>query len=126
MSGLTLTILPDPLVICRLDSMAIPSALPSGRGFWSLTSIGDEISLVCREEDSPPPANKERGLRAIKVQGPLDFEMTGILSSLAGPLADAGISVFAISTYDTDYILVKEKNLKTACRILQEQGHTIE
>jgi len=68
----------------------------------------------------------EKGWRCLKVDGPLDFSLTGILTSLAAPLSAAGISIFAISTYDTDYLLLKEEQLDSAIRTLQQYGHHIE
>jgi hypothetical protein len=84
------------------------------------------LSVVTAEADVPVDIVCERGWRALKVTGPLDFGLTGILASLANPLGDAGISLFAISTYDTDYVLVKEDKLHNALAALQAAGHTIE
>ena len=73
----------------------------------------------------PPDWDAEPGWRCLKVQGPLNFDQTGVLASLVGPLAEAAISVFSISTYDTDYLLVKEHDLDKARSVLTKQGHTI-
>lgn len=68
----------------------------------------------------------EAGWRVFKVAGPLDFALTGILASIADPLAQAGVSIFAISTYNTDYLMVKEQKLDVALRALKQAGHTVE
>ncbi len=114
-----ITLLPDRLVICRLDSNFPFSGLPlHDSGFYSVTKTDEEVSLVCREEGIPAGFPIEKGFCLLKVEGPLDFSLTGVLSSLLKPLADAAIPVFTISTYDTDYILVKDGQLEQALRAL--------
>jgi uncharacterized protein len=110
-----LTLLPDRLVVCRLDRKFPFSGLPfDDSGFYSVTKTADEVSLVCREGSIPAGFPVEKYFRLLKVEGPLDFSLTGVLSSLLKPLADAAIPVFTISTYDTDYIMVKEAQLEQA------------
>jgi uncharacterized protein len=124
-SGLTLHLLPFELAVCRLHS---EDTLPSwglASPFFSLTRTQEELSIVCSQDSVPPGVVCERGWRALMVQGPLDFDLTGILASLLNPLADAGISVFALSTYDTDYVLVKDANLQDALHALSCAGHHI-
>jgi hypothetical protein len=77
------------------------------------------------ESSVPADVRAERGWRAFKVEGPLDFSLTGILSRIAAPLTDAGVSIFAISTFDTDYVLVRESALEKAKRALTDSGHTV-
>ncbi|HEY4525795.1 MAG TPA: ACT domain-containing protein [Candidatus Paceibacterota bacterium] len=114
---LTISVLPQDLSVCRFGSNDAPK-LPE-RGFYSITKTADELSVVCESDAIPPNCPKvEKGWRALKVEGPLDFSLTGILASLATPLAEAGISIFAISTYDTDYVLVKSENLPGAVEVL--------
>ncbi|HEX9074790.1 MAG TPA: ACT domain-containing protein, partial [Anaerolineae bacterium] len=105
--GLTLSIVPGTFAICRLERAA---SIPEWAhiGFFSTVRTPDELSIVCKEEIVPEGVLCEKGWYCLKVRGPLDFVLTGILASLAVPLAEAGISIFAISTYDTDYFLVKE------------------
>jgi enamine deaminase RidA (YjgF/YER057c/UK114 family) len=105
-----LTVLPEPLAICRLPASArIPSwALEEHESLSAITRAPGELSIVCPEEAVPPDVQYEGGWRALQVPGPIPFETTGVLASIAQPLAAAGISIFAISTYDTDYVLVKE------------------
>ena len=98
----------------------------SAADFLSITHAGSELSIVCAETIVPKGVQREPGWRAFKVAGPLDFALTGILASLAVPLAAAGVSIFAISTYDTDYVLVKEDNVEKAVRALQGAGHRVE
>jgi hypothetical protein len=93
---------------------------------WSITRTPDEISIVTSEEHADPTwANVEHGWRCFKVRGPLDFSLVGILAALAGTLAAANISVFAISTYDTDYILVRDGDADRAATALMEAGHAV-
>lgn len=78
---------------------------------------------MCSEESAPETGRLETGWRALKVEGPLDFNLTGILAGIANPLARAGISIFAISTFDTDYVLVREVQLDNALAALRSAGH---
>jgi len=122
---LTLSVLPQTLAVCRLDAYAeLPTSLLSG-AFVSITRTADELSLVLLEGVVPDGWRAERGWRCLKVQGPLDFALTGILAALSVPLAEAGISIFALSTYDTDYLLVRAADLDRAISILAERGHTV-
>jgi hypothetical protein len=93
--------------------------------FWSITRTEEELSVVCPEAHVPPEVKRETGWRALKVEGPLDFSLTGILASLTAPLAEEKVSVFAVSTYDTDYLLVKGEQLEKAIRALREEGYEI-
>ena len=122
---LTLTLLPQTLAICRLNPSDGVPAWPSASRFLTITSTPEEISIVCYQQLVPPGVNHEPDWRALKATGPLDFKLTGILVSLLTPLAQAGISVFAISTFDTDYLLVKQASLTDAIQVLKSAGHTI-
>ncbi len=115
---LTLSVMSLSLTVVRLDpSSAIPLWATEG-DFFSVTKTSDELSVVCPEDKVPQDVKVEKGWRCLKVEGPLDFGLTGILSSLAQPLAEAKISIFAISTFDTDYIMLKKENLQKAIAIL--------
>jgi hypothetical protein len=123
--GQNLMLLAGKLMICRLGPDAAVPAW-AGRGvLHSITRTADELSIVCAEADTPSGVEAERGWRAFKVEGPLDLSLTGILASLAGPLAEARINIFAISTYDTDYLLVKESLVHKAAEVLIRSGHSI-
>jgi uncharacterized protein len=122
---LNLTVLPESLAICRLSvDEAVPDWAMIGE-FVSITHTVDELSIVCAEENVPSDVKADREWRALKVEGPLDLALTGILASLADPLAKAQINIFAISTFDTDYLLVKGYNLPNACDVLRGAGFVV-
>jgi hypothetical protein len=123
-NNLTLSLLPDNYSICRLGPEADIPPWALGGDFFSITRTEQELSLVCSQGVVPDDVQCEKGWRCIRVVGPLDFSWTGILASLTASLAEAGISVFAISTFDTDYLLVKAENLKRAVLKLKEAGHS--
>lgn len=116
-----LSLLPDKLGVCRFDSGSPPPGwVRESASFYAITVTSDETSVACREDLIPADCLSEKHFRALKVQGPLDFSLTGVLASLINPLAEAGIPVFTISTYDTDYILLKEKDLERAVSALND------
>lgn len=116
---LTLSLSPTLLAVVRLDaSSTIPNWATEDSEFFSITRTTEEMSIVCPEKIVPSGLKVEKGWRYLKVEGPLDFGLTGILASLANPLAEANISIFAISTFDTDYLLVKKENLAKAIKVL--------
>lgn len=123
---LKLRILPELLAICRLaPGSGLPEWAMSG-SFRSACWTPDELSIVCEESLVPGEVRSERGWRGFMVEGPFDFGLTGILLRIAEPLARAGISIFAISTFDTDYFLVKDTSFSDATRALTECGHLIQ
>src|SRR5262245_54120965 len=104
---LTLIPLDGLFAIVKLPpEAAIPSWASSG-SFLSITRTADELSIVSPEAAVPSGVQAERGWRCVRVAGKMDFSVVGVLASLVVPLADAGVSVFAVSTFDTDYLLVK-------------------
>ena len=122
---LELRVLPGRLAVCRLPADApIPGWVLVG-AVVSVTRTTDELSVVCPEESVPDEVQAERGWRALRVIGALAFALTGVLASLAVPLAEAGVSIFALSTYDTDYVLVRENDLPRAVAALVYAGHTV-
>lgn len=122
---LTLSLLSSELAVCRLLADApLPDWAQVGE-FYSLTRTADELSLVCSVGAVPEGVRCEAGWRALKVEGPLDFGLTGILAGLAGALAVAGISLFTLSTFDTDYLLVKQDRLPQALAALQSAGYGV-
>lgn len=125
MKSLTLVLLPDRLAVCRLPPGA-PLPAETGGSLWSVTRTRNELSLVLAEDAVQDGWKAERGWRCLEVKGPLDFSLTGIMASLAAPLAEARVSLFAVSTYDTDYVLVREESLERAVEALRGAGHRVE
>jgi hypothetical protein len=123
---LRLTILPGEFAVCRLEPDAEEPALAPGTSFMSVTRTARELSIVCAAELAPDHARIEPGWACLQVAGPLDFGLTGILAAIATPLAVAEISIFAVSTFDTDYVLVKHARLEVAVRALQRAGMIVE
>jgi hypothetical protein len=121
----SLTLLPGMLTVCRLGAQDPIPEWVAGDGFLSITRTAAELSIVCDEELPPAGLTREDGWRALGVAGPLDFSLVGILAELSGILAAAGISLFAISTYDTDYLLVQADVLNRAIAALRAQGHRV-
>lgn len=122
---LTLTLLPGRVAVCRLDAdAAVPAWWDRGTPA-SVTRTADELSIVCDEAAPPDGPRIERGWRAFKFEGPFPFEASGILASVAAPLAAAGVGIFAFSTFDTDYVMVKERQLDAAVRCLRAARHEL-
>jgi len=90
-----------------------------------MTQTEDELAVLCLDEAIPPGVRAERGFRALRVRGPLAFSQCGVLAGLAGPLADAGVPILALSTFDTDYVLVRTSDLERARAALRSAGHRI-
>ncbi len=124
--GLRLSVLPGRLAVCRLDPSSGPPAWARSGPIRAYTWTAHELSVVCAEADVLAGVRHEPGWRALMVAGPLDFGLTGVLAGLAGPLAAVGISLFALSTYDTDYLLVREAALDAAVATLRAAGHAVE
>jgi hypothetical protein len=122
---LTLQVLSETYAVCRLAPTAPIPSWARGGGFFSITRTPDELSIVCSEAYVPEGIKVERRWRVLRVDGTLDFSLVGILASLTAPLAQAGVSIFALSTYDTDYLLVKVEAFEQAVATLQEAGHLI-
>jgi len=125
MKSLSLSVLPERLAICRLSpDEPIPKSLAHAQ-FWSATRTEEELSIVVPEETVPAYWKAERGWRCLKVLGLLDFDLTGILASVAVPLDKEGLSIFVISTHNTDYILVRDGDLEKAKQVLVASGHVV-
>lgn len=119
-----LTVLADTFSVCQLKpGDKIPSWVDL-KSFWSLTKTGEEFSIVARQANIPDDVKSEKDWKVLKVQGPLDFGLTGVLASIANPLAAEKISIFALSTFDTDYILVRQDRLEAAKSALERAGFT--
>lgn len=123
---LPLELLAQPLMLCRLPAAApVPDWTGSARHFLSITRTGEELSIIADEMALPPDCDSQRGYRAIRVRGPLPLDLVGIFAALATPLADAGIPIFPIATYDTDYLLVQQADLAAAVEVLERAGHLV-
>ncbi|MDP9189585.1 MAG: ACT domain-containing protein [Actinomycetota bacterium] len=123
--ALRLKILPGDYAVCRLDPDDDPP-LPAAEGLFSVTRTDEEISIVCPVASALPAARAEGPFTALRVAGTLDFSLTGVLASLTSALAEVGVSVFAISTYDTDYMLVSRDRLPQAVEAIRSAGHEVE
>ena len=116
--------LPVSFAVCRLPPDAsIP--LLTGTEFISISRTAEELSIVCPADQAPRNAKCESPWTCFKLEGPFAFSLTGILASFLDPLAERGIPIFAVSTFDTDYILVKEEHAATALETLQAAGHEL-
>jgi len=121
----SLVVLPGPLAVCRLgEDEPVPAWAARARP-CSITRTDDELSLVVPEACVPSGVRAVRGWRALRVEGSLDFDEVGVLASLAAPLAEAGVAILAISTHDTDYVLVREAQLSDAIASLRAAGHAV-
>ena len=111
------------LTVCKVADV---SDIDMSADFYFIGKTDEELSLVCRTEDTPARTTaRDDGWRGFRIQGVLDFSLIGILSKLSGILADNKIGIFAVSTYNTDYILVKEENFDRALNILAAEGYTV-
>ena len=119
------TVLPGFFAIVRLAADAPLPSWASAGDFFSVTRTSDELSVVCLANQVPSSPTAETGWRALKVQGPFALSEIGVLAALAAALAHAKVSVFAISTFDTDYLLVSDKSLDAAIVALRAAGHSV-
>jgi len=125
-SGLDLEILPETLAICRLPPGApIPGWAVEAEQFVTISRTREELSIVAVQSAIPDGVHSERDYRAFRVRGTLPMHLVGILAGIAGPLAEAGVSIFAISTFDTDYVLVKSADLERSAAALAGAGHRV-
>jgi putative acetyltransferase len=122
---LSLLALEDSFAVSRLGSDAPVPPWATAAGFCCVTRTAEELSVVCRQEAVPEGVRSERGWRGLRVAGPLPFATVGVLAALTVPLAEAGVSVFAVSTFDTDYLLVKEAQWDQAVAALRRHGHEV-
>ena len=120
-----LTLLQGEFSVWRLAADA-PLPVVEAGAFLSMTRTDDELSIVSSSSDVPAGVTAETGWRCLRVEGPLSFELTGIVADLSAPLARAEIPIFVVSTYDTDYLLVKAADFENACTALRNDGYVIE
>ena len=113
----------DELTVCKVTDI---SDIDLTADFYFIGKTDEELSLVCKTEDTPQiTLERDDGWRGFRIQGVLDFSLIGILSKLSGILAENKIGIFAVSTYNTDYILVKEENFDRALSVLASEGYTV-
>ena len=111
--------------VARLSPEAeLPTWAREGE-LWAAVRTRDELSIVCEERYIPPEVRSERGWAALQVEGPLDFSLLGVMASLSAVLSDAGVSIYTLSTYDTDYILFKEITMERALAALRGAGYLV-
>lgn len=121
--ALNLLVLPGTFAVCRLGADASIPAWALAGPVFSVTRTADELSIVCEQSLVPEGVRSERDWRCFRVAGAMPITMVGVLASLVGPLANEGISVFTVSTFDTDYVLVKKADLERAQLALRQAGH---
>ena len=118
-----LKVMPHDLTVCKVRSV---ENIDLGKDFYFIGKTDEELSLVCKTEDTPADTtDRDDGWKGFRIQGILDFSLIGILSKLSGILADNEIGIFAVSTYNTDYILVKKENFERALSVLATAGYSI-
>jgi hypothetical protein len=125
---MNLVLPPDLFAVCQLDPTApLPTwAITGSSALVSITRTASELSVVCAQAHVPKEnMRSERDWRCLMVEGPLDFSLTGVLSALLAPLAEAGVSVFTLATFDTDYLLVRAAQLDLAVETFSAAGHPV-
>jgi hypothetical protein len=123
---LTMDVLPGRYAIARLDGTdPVPSWALEAEDLGAVVRRRDELSIVCHQGRVPAGVMAQRDYAAVVVRGPVDFALTGILAALAAPLAEAGVPIFAVSTYDTDVLLLPAAQLAAARGALERAGHTL-
>ncbi len=122
---LSLSVMEKRLAACRFaPETGVPEWVVQA-GFASVTRTADELSIICDEDVVPVEVKCARDWRALKLEGPFDFALVGILASILQPLAREGISVLAVGTYDTDYVLIRAGQFERAIAVLAQAGHRI-
>lgn len=120
------SLLPEAYSVVQLEAAKpVPAWAVSANGFVCITRTPDELSIVCPASGVPLSVRAEGGWRVLKLHGPFPFDAVGVLASFAAPLARAEVSVFAVSTFDTDYLLIKDSQIGAALRALESAGHTL-
>jgi hypothetical protein len=125
MPGLILQVVAGEFAVCRLPADEPSPAWAGSNVFSSVTRTADELSIICPASQVPAKVRREAGWRLVKFVGPFDFGAVGVLASVTEPLARAGISLLAVGTFDTDYVLIKADRLTEAVQVLEATGHTV-
>jgi uncharacterized protein len=126
MAKLTLILQKETMAVCRLSPEEEVPAWVLKEPFYCVTHTADELSIILPQSKLPVDWKAERDWRIFKILGPLDFNLIGILASIANPLALASIPINALSTYDTDYVMVRTWELEQTCKVLEFEGFKIE
>jgi hypothetical protein len=124
-TGQRFTVIPGTFAVCRLPADEAAPGWVEGAPFWSITRTLDELCVICPEVLVPGEVKRDSGWSLLKLEGPFPLDAVGILASFAAPLERAGISIVAISTFDTDYILVGQKDEERAISVLVKAGHVL-
>ena len=123
MIKMKLIVLDYNITICKVNNQ---SDIDLSKPFYFIGKTDEELSLVCRTEDTPGNTiERDDGWKGFRIQGILDFSLVGILSKISGILAENKIGIFAVSTFNTDYILIKNENFKKALKVLTNAGYEI-
>lgn len=123
--SLTLSVLSGEYAVCQLPEDAAPPAWALSGELWTLTRAPGELSVVCGAAQVPAGVRAQKGWAALRLHGPFEFTLTGVLAGVLNPLRDAGVGIFALSTFDTDYVLVAQERLPDAVAALRAAGHTV-
>lgn len=122
---LSLSVLPGEYAVSRLNPDEKAPLWAMQGDFWTLCRTTDELSVLCLAQFVPEGIQTQKAWAALKLQGPFEFTLTGILAGVLNPLKDAGIGIFAVSTFDTDYVLVAREQLDLAVQALRKAGHRV-
>jgi hypothetical protein len=122
---LTIVIYQKLYAVCQLQPDATVPRWAEGAEFVSITRTSAELSIVCQQDMLPGDVRAEKNRRLMRIEGKLGFELTGVLASVTAPLSKAELSIFTMSTYDTDYLLIADEDLQKATEMLEAAGHTI-
>ena len=125
MPRLELDVLAESLAICRLGADAPIPAWATARPFFAISRTSDELSIICQDVLVPAGVTVSRDWRALRLHGPFDLGLVGILFAVVAPLAAADVSIMPIATYDTDYILVRSADLPRAIDAIRRAGHDV-
>jgi uncharacterized protein len=124
-TNLQLRIVPGSFAVAQLAAAADVPTWAYGRDFFTISRTDEELSIVCLSERVPSDVTVEHGWACLQLVGPFEFTLTGILLAVLRPLAEANVGIFAISTFNTDYVLVKHDHLSTAVQALHDAGHVV-
>lgn len=125
-SGRSYSLVQGTFAICRLDKNHPLPHWAVGGEFWSVSRTPDEISVVCPQGSVPPGVDRDSGWRCLKVDSPFEFDLSGMVSDMAAPLAREGMDLFVVATQDSDYLMVREQDLKKAIDELARSGFSTE